>query len=87
MDIQYYDTCALLGVGSKWIAGALVAAGNQFVVTNLDGTVLSIQPDGSQQTRVAGTAGPWEVCTVDPSINILHYNVNGIPYDLVYRGR
>ncbi len=30
-------------------------------------TVLSVQPDGSYQTRDAGTAGPWEVLKFDGS--------------------
>ncbi len=29
-------------------------------VSNTDGTVMSIQPDGQEQTRPAGTAGPFE---------------------------
>lgn len=32
-------------------------------VSNLDGTVMSIQPDGSEQTRPDGTAGPFEKAT------------------------
>lgn len=31
-----------------------------FTVSNLDGTVVSVQPDGSEESRPGGTAGPFE---------------------------
>ena len=40
-------------------------------VSNVDGTVMSIQPDGSEQTRPAGTAGPFEKAT--KSANVLTF--------------
>jgi hypothetical protein len=32
---------------------------------HLDGTIVSCQPDGSLQSRPAGTAGAYERCVVD----------------------
>lgn len=34
--------------------------GGEFTISNPDGTVVSIQDDGSRQSRVNGTAGDWE---------------------------
>lgn len=87
MNISYSNQCALLDNPTKWVPATLDSKGNHFVVTNLDRTVLSIQPDGSQQTRPAGTDAEWEGCTVDPSINVLHFSGTGIPYQVVYKGR
>ena len=87
MNIYYWDACALIGPGSKWIAGILDKVGSSYVVSNVDGTVLSIQPDGSQQSRPKGTAGPYEVCTPSTTINVLTYNPAGIPFQLAYKGR
>ena len=39
-------------------------------LSNPDGTVVSIQPDGSRQTRPQGTAGPWEVCEISGALAI-----------------
>lgn len=47
-------------------------------LANLDGLVLSVQPDGSYQTRPAGTAGPWEVAEVAGDKRV--YTVNGTTF-------
>lgn len=39
-------------------------------LSNPDGTVVSIQPDGTRQTRVAGTAGPWELCDLQGALAV-----------------
>lgn len=58
-------------------------ADNGTVTVSLtDGTVLSIQPDGSQQTRPAGTAGPWEIARING--NVLIYSPDGNPYAFAY---
>lgn len=38
------------------------------VLENLDGTIVSIQPDGSVQTRPAGADGGYERCTVNGNV-------------------
>ena len=38
------------------------AGGGYLTLSYPDGTVLSVQADGSNQTRPAGTAGAFEVC-------------------------
>lgn len=35
-----------------------------------DGLVVSVQPDGSLETRPAGTDGAWEQCTIDGGIAV-----------------
>ena len=47
------------------------------------GDVVSMQPDGTLQARVAGTAGAWEVMVLDSTINVLRYNP-GLPIALAY---
>lgn len=42
-------------------------------------TVLSVQPDGSVQTRPQGTEGPWERATVLANGNLL-FSGSGTPY-------
>lgn len=87
MNIFYWNACAFIEQGTKWVPATLDKHGDHYVVTNLDGSVLSIQPDGTQQTRPPGTDAIWEQCSVDPNINVLHYSGTGVPYQLVYRGR
>lgn len=40
----------------------------EVVVVKKDGTVLSIQPDGSQESRPAGTSGPYERAKVNGNL-------------------
>ncbi len=64
-------------------ASQLLAQPNgQFTVGLTDGTVLSCQPDGSFQTRPAGTAGPYELCTVNGGY--LTFNPNGVPFTFAF---
>lgn len=55
----------VLPPSSLQAAGSLNPQSNGFftlTISNTDGAVLSVQPDGSWQTRPAGTAGPYELC-------------------------
>ncbi len=52
--------------------------GQTLVADVTTGDVLSLQPDGAWQTRPKGTAGPFEVCTIDG--NIATYNPAGSPF-------
>lgn len=37
-------------------------------LSHADGSVVSCQPGGTLQTRVAGTAGPYERCVIDGTL-------------------
>jgi hypothetical protein len=69
------------------IIAALLDQGDGTVVASfLDGTVLSVQPDGSFQHRPEGTNGPWESAKRTP--NGLVYTSGGeraylVPYLVV----
>lgn len=39
--------------------------GGKVTLSNPDGTVISVNPDGGVETRPKGTAGPWELCIVN----------------------
>jgi hypothetical protein len=43
-------------------------------------TVLSVQPDGSIQTRPNGTDGPWEAAIVLPNGNLLYQPLGTVGY-------
>lgn len=64
-------------------ASQLLAQDNgQFTVSLTNGEVLSCQPDGSFQTRQPGTAGPYELCTVNGGY--LTFNPAGTPFVFSY---
>jgi hypothetical protein len=47
--------------GPLTVRDKLIAQADGMVtVSNLDGTVMSIQPDGTEESRPAGTAGAFE---------------------------
>lgn len=48
-----------------WLEGTLVTVDGGVVISTASGEVLSVQPDGSYQTRPSGTAGPYEVAERD----------------------
>lgn len=37
----------------------------QATISNPDGSVVSVQPDGAIESRPAGTAGAYELCTLN----------------------
>jgi hypothetical protein len=86
--IQYKNQCELLISGPvSWIEGELAPCDGGYFVTNNDGTILSVQPDGSVSTRPAGTnPGGYETCQIDSVINVLRFSGAGSPYALAYHG-
>lgn len=57
-----YSNRPLFTGPTGWLPGTINKQGENWVtVSNPDGTVLSVQPDGSYQSRPAGTAGPYEL--------------------------
>ena len=53
-----------------------------FTASLADGTVVSIQPDGSRQTRSAGTAGPYEIFTLNgtpQTATVMAFAPQGVP--------
>lgn len=87
MQIAYQDRPVFFSnvASPLWLPGSLDAVDGGHVVTLPTGRVLSVQPDGSFQDRDPGTAGAYEVCQIDPAINVLRFNPAGVPYAVVYR--
>lgn len=85
MQIQYQNAPVLLNP-STWIAGSLDAVDGGTVITNADGTVASMQPDGTFQSRPPGTHGAYELCTLDSTNNVVRYNPAGISFPVAVRG-
>lgn len=84
MQIQYRTTVLFLdSVQPVWNNGTLIN-GNT-AIQHDDGTYLSIQPDGTQQTRTA--IGPWEQCVLDSGSNLVKFAGTGICYPVPIRGR
>lgn len=78
----------MIGIGTTpltplRVGQTLIAQGNgQFTVSLPNGDVLSCQPDGSFQTRPTGTAGVYELCTVNGGY--LTFNPDGNPRVFCY---
>ena len=75
----------LFPLGSVVLSGALNPQANGLVtltINNATQEVLSVQPDGTWQTRPKGTAGPFELAAVNG--NALVYNPNGQPLAYAY---
>ena len=87
MTIKYAAHCLLLGDSTPTLPGQLVAVTGGYVVQQPDQRVVSVQPDGSLDTRAPGTEGLWEVCQIDSGLNVLRYSINGVPYVLPYAGQ
>lgn len=63
------------------LAYRLKTIDGDLVQVNEKGESISVQEDGSIQTRPVGTHGPWEVCTRDGAILI--YEVEGTTFVFV----
>lgn len=85
MNIAYRNSALFLDtvVPEQWLPGVLVN-GNT-AIQHEDGSYLSVQPDGSFQTRQA--VGPWETCTLDASANLVKFAATGLCYPIPIRGR
>lgn len=85
MNIRYRNSAVFLDgeQAEVWKDGTLIN-GNT-AIQNTDGTYLSIQPDGTQQTRTA--LGPWEACSLSASNNTVTYAGTGIAFVIPIRGR
>lgn len=86
MNISYRNSAVFLdgAFPEIWIAGTLVN-GNTAIQNAADGTYLSIQPDGTQQSRTA--VGVWEACSLNLSNNTVTYAGTNIAYVIPIRGR
>lgn len=85
MNIYYRNSPLFLEMPGavRWEPGTLINGNTS--IQNEDGTYLSVQPDGSFQTRTA--IGPWELCTLDASANLVRYAATGITYPVPIHGR
>ena len=57
-----------------------------YVIVLGNGEVLSVQPNGSFQTRPPSTQGSYEVCTLDATVNVVRFNPAGIVFPVAIRG-
>jgi hypothetical protein len=87
VNIRYEDAPALFPGTRTWLPGTLDAVdGGDYVVHKPNGTLLSVQSDGSYQERPHDAVGAWERCQKDPDLDVLHYRGTGVPYAIVYEG-
>ena len=70
-------------IGEWIVASRLISAGGKVVVENLDGTVMSVQPDGRVESRPAGSAGAYEQATIVGN-NLAFRPVSGKVYVFPY---
>lgn len=87
MDILYADHPLFLGDTTPKNPGTLTSVTGGYIVVLPTGESLSVQPDGTFQTRPAGTSGSYEVCQPDSALNVLRFSPQGIAYPIPYRGR
>ena len=60
------------------IARVIPQSNGKVTIANADGTVVSVQPDGSIESRPAGTAGDYEVATLN-GLTVAYQPVNNGP--------
>lgn len=85
MNIFYYSVPIGFGDGS-WLSGVLMQTPNGLGIQLADGSWLSIQPNGSYETR-DGVNGTYEQLTLDPQNNIVRVTPAGLTYAIFIKGR
>ncbi len=88
MKIWYQNRPALLDSTGE-LPGVITAVPEGTVVLADDGAdpgkVVSFDPTGA--LGYTPNHGPYELCTVDPSINVLRYTGSGVAFAVIYRAR
>lgn len=67
------------------LPGTIVDAPGGKAIQAPDGSYLSVQPDGTFQTRPA--VGPWETFQFDGTANLFRTNSDGVTYVVSYRAQ
>lgn len=65
-------------IDSRDMMHANALPNGKFTLSRGDGQVLSMQPDGTRQWRPAGTAGPYEQCSIEGDKAIYRYTWDGV---------
>lgn len=86
MKIWYLNHPLLCPGTDTWFSGFL-SNGAVYLGDDASGSLLSVQPDGSFQSRPNNAKGEWETCTPAATLNVLQYVVNGVPFSVPYRAR
>lgn len=85
MNIRYRNAPVFLegAQPETWLEGTLINGNTAIELA--PGVYLSVQPDGTFQTRTA--IGAWETCELNPANNTVTYKATGLAYVIPIRGR
>ncbi len=91
MKISYANKPALCGTVDDWLPGETWPLSNgQFGIRIDDGSTppkfLSVQPDATYEDRPAA-GGPYEMFTLDPTVNVLIVQPRTAVYKIAYKER